>query len=65
MIGDINARIGAYLVMKTLINLLLGGLSYAILRLLGIEFAGLWAILIGLFNYIPYLGGVLGVVRRC
>lgn len=62
VIGDINARIGAYLVMKTLINLLLGGISYAILRLLGIEFAGLWAILIGLFNYIPYLGSALGVL---
>lgn len=62
VIGDVNARIGAYLVMKTLINLLLGGISYAILRLLGIEFAGLWAILIGLFNYIPYLGSALGVV---
>lgn len=62
VIDDINARIGAYLVMKTLINLLLGGISYAILRLLGIEFAGLWAILIGLFNYIPYLGSFLGVV---
>lgn len=62
VIGDVNTRIGAYLVMKTLINLLLGGISYTILRLLGIEFAGLWAILIGLFNYVPYLGSFLGVV---
>lgn len=62
VIEDVNARIGAYLVTKTLINLLLGALSYGVLRLLGIEFAGFWAILIGLFNYIPYLGSFLGVI---
>lgn len=58
---DVNSRIGTYLVMKTLINLALGVASYLILRLYGIEFAGFWALLIGLFNYIPYLGGIIGV----
>ncbi len=61
VISDINSRIGTYLAMKTGINVLLGVLSYVIMRLVGIEFAGFWALLIGLFNYIPYLGGVLGV----
>lgn len=61
VIRDVNSRIGTYLVMKTLINLILGMASYAILRLYGIEFAGFWALLIGLFNYIPYLGGIVGV----
>jgi predicted PurR-regulated permease PerM len=32
------------------------------MRFLGIEFAGFWALLIALFNYIPYLGSFLGVV---
>ncbi len=61
VIGDVNLRIGTYLVMKTGINVLLGLLSYTILRSAGIEFAAFWALLIGLFNYIPYLGGVIGV----
>lgn len=61
VIRDVNSRIGTYLVMKTLINITLGLASYVILRLYGIEFAGFWALLIGLFNYIPYLGGILGV----
>lgn len=61
VIRDINSRIGIYLGMKTLINIALGILSYAVMRIAGIEFAGFWAILIGLFNYIPYLGGFLGV----
>jgi len=61
VIGDINSRIGAYLVTKTLINLILGGASYLILRIAGVEFAGFWAILIGLVNYIPYVGSFIGV----
>jgi predicted PurR-regulated permease PerM len=61
LIGDINSRIGTYLVMKTGINVLLGSLSYIVMRFAGIEFAGFWALLIGLFNYIPYVGSFLGV----
>ena len=47
--------------MKTLINLVLAVGSYFILLYFGIEFAGFWAVLIGLVNYIPYLGGWIGV----
>ena len=61
IISDINSRIGTYLIMKTLINLLLGGISYVIMRIAGIQFAEFWAILIGLLNYIPYVGSFLGV----
>ncbi len=61
LIRDINSRIGTYLVMKTLVNVMLGVASYLVLRGFGIEFAGFWALLIGLFNYIPYLGSILGV----
>ena len=61
VIHDVNSRIGTYLVMKTLINLVLAVGSYFIMLYFGIEFAGFWAVLIGLFNYIPYLGGWIGV----
>lgn len=61
LIRDINSRIGTYLVMKTLVNIMLGVSSYAILRGFGIEFAAFWALLIGLFNYVPYFGGIVGV----
>ncbi len=61
VIRDVNSRIGTYLIMKTLINVLLACLSYVIMRVAGIEFAGFWAILIGLFNYVPYLGSFVGV----
>ena len=61
LIAAINRRIGTYLAVKTAINVFLGLLSYTIMRIAGIEFAGFWALLIGLFNYIPYVGSFLGV----
>lgn len=61
VIRDINSSIGSYLVTKTLINIALGILSYGVMRFYGIPFAGFWAILIGVFNYIPYIGGFIGV----
>ncbi len=57
----INSRIGDYLAAKTLINLILGAVSFVVMWLIGIEFALFWAMLIALLNYIPYVGSILGV----
>jgi predicted PurR-regulated permease PerM len=62
VLGAINQRIGSYLALKTLLSVLLAVLSYAVMRLFGLEFAGLWAVLIALLNFVPYVGSVLGVV---
>ena len=59
--ADINARIGAYLALKTFLSVLLGALSWAVMAFFGLEFAALLAVLIGLLNFIPYLGSILGV----
>lgn len=58
----INQRIGDYLGAKTLVNAILGAISLAILLILGVEFALFWALLIALFNYIPYIGSIIGVI---
>ena len=57
-----NKRVGDYLIAKTTVNVVLGAISLAIMLLLGVEFALLWAVLIGLFNYIPYIGSIIGVL---
>ena len=62
MITDINQRIGHYLAVKTLINVILGIISYAILWAMDIDFALFWAVLIAIFNYIPYVGSLVGVI---
>ncbi|MBV7434693.1 AI-2E family transporter [Cardiobacteriaceae bacterium TAE3-ERU3] len=61
IVHNINKSIGDYLAIKTLINVLLGCTCFAILLLFGIDFAIFWAILIALFNYIPYIGSFIGV----
>jgi predicted PurR-regulated permease PerM len=62
VIGAINGRIGSYLALKTLLSLLLGVTSYIVLRMFELEFAGLWAVLITVLNFIPYVGSALGVI---
>jgi predicted PurR-regulated permease PerM len=58
---DIDERVSTYLALKTLMNCLIGGLSYVILKAFGVELAALWALVIGLLNYIPYFGSAVGV----
>jgi predicted PurR-regulated permease PerM len=56
-----NDRIGNYLVVKTVVNVMLAVISLAVMLVLGIDFAIFWAVLIGLLNYIPYVGSLVGV----
>lgn len=62
VIVALNARIGAYLALKTLVSVLLGFVSWIIMALYGLEFALLWAVLIAFLNFVPYIGSVLGVL---
>jgi predicted PurR-regulated permease PerM len=61
VIEAINRRIGSYLALKTLLSLLLGVLSYLVMRAFGLEFAALWAVLTTVLNFVPYVGSALGV----
>lgn len=58
---DINKKIGDYLATKTLINIILAAVSYAIMWAFDIDFPLFWALLIGLLNYIPYIGSLVAV----
>ncbi|WP_116132501.1 AI-2E family transporter [Tropicimonas sp. IMCC34043] len=61
ILTDINVRIGEYLAVKTLINAILGVISFCILWWMGVDFALFWAVIIALMNYIPYVGSLIGV----
>jgi predicted PurR-regulated permease PerM len=61
VLREANGKIGDYLAIKTAVNVILGALSYAILWYMDIDFALFWAVMIGLSNYIPYVGSVVGV----
>ncbi|MGB7431348.1 MAG: AI-2E family transporter [Ahrensia sp.] len=62
IVGIINNRIGDYLAAKTLVNLILGLISYAVMAFVALDFAAFWGVLIALLNYIPYVGSFLGVL---
>ncbi len=62
LLRTINERIGGYLSVKTVVNVILGGISFAIMLVLGLEFALFWAVLIAFLNYVPYLGSLIGVL---
>ncbi len=57
----INRQIVTYLSTKTLINVIVALISWVLMKIMGIENAAFWAFLIGLFNYIPYVGSMMGV----
>jgi len=58
-IGD---AVQQYLSVKTFVSFLTGVLSYIILLLFGVDFPVLWAFLIFLLNYIPYLGAFIATI---
>lgn len=58
---SINARVGSYLALKTFLGFLQGVLSFGLMWLYGLEFAAFWAMLMVLFNYVPYIGSFLAV----
>ena len=59
---EIIAGIRDYIWMKTLSSIFTAAASYAVLKLIGLDFAETWAVLIFLLNYIPNVGSVLGVL---
>lgn len=61
-IDQINDAVGNYLGTKTLVNVILGAISYVIMLGFGLDYAAFWAILIAILNYIPYIGSVVAVL---
>lgn len=48
-----------YITLKTYVSLLTGAFSYIILILYGVDYAFLWAFIIFLLNFIPYIGSFI------
>ena len=51
--------IQTYLWIKTLTSMLTGMVSYGILLMVGVDFAGFWAFTIFLLNFIPTIGSII------
>ncbi|HZZ76921.1 MAG TPA: AI-2E family transporter [Gemmataceae bacterium] len=59
VIESINQAISQYIAVKTLVSVLAGILTYAVLAFFGVELAASWALLVFLLNYIPYVGSLI------
>ena len=59
VLAEITYAIRKYISVKTQMSLLTGLLSYVILLMFKVDFPVLWAFLIFLLNYIPYIGSLV------
>ncbi|MEM9262312.1 MAG: AI-2E family transporter [Pseudomonadota bacterium] len=57
-ISEIAAMVRQYITVKTLTNLTTALVSFGILTVIDVQFAGFWALLIFLLNYIPIVGAI-------
>jgi len=61
MIGRITKDIQTYIGIKTFLAVVTGLMSYVVMAVVGVDFAGFWAVLILVLSYIPYIGALVGV----
>lgn len=61
-IREIGDDINTYMRIKTWLSALVAILCYIVMKLAGVDFAEFWAVLFFLFNYIPTIGAILGVL---
>ncbi len=59
--GDIGDMVRQYITVKTATNLVTAGISYGLMTLIGVDFAGFWALLIFVLNFIPIVGAVSAI----
>ncbi len=60
-IADIGVMVRQYITVKTLSNLVTASISYVIMLIIGVQFAGFWALLIFVLNYIPIFGAASAI----
>ncbi len=63
--NGISNQIQSYLRIKTWISLLTGVLCYIVLKIVGVDFAEFWGLLIFLLNFIPTLGAIVATIFPC
>ena len=61
ILGKIDASVSNYLKLKTFVSLITGLVSYAVLRIMGVDSPEFWAFLIFLLNFIPTIGSLMAL----
>ena len=61
-LSEIERQTSRYLLFTTLISIGVGGATWALLAALGLPNAGLWGVVAGVLNFIPYAGALVTAV---
>ncbi|HEY6981660.1 AI-2E family transporter [Reyranella sp.] len=61
VLEQIDRDIRVYLRIKTTLAVVTSGLAYAVMRWVGVDFAGFWAVMVFFFYYIPTVGSILAI----
>jgi predicted PurR-regulated permease PerM len=59
ILDDINQQIARFLLVRVITSVAVGLATWVAFRMIGLEQAGVWALLAGVFNSIPYFGPVI------
>ncbi len=62
ILSQVRDDIQKYISIKMFTSSLTGILSYIVLRILGVDFAGVWGLLIFLLNFIPTIGSIIATI---
>lgn len=65
LVRTIQVELSRYILTVSIINTCLGLTTAAALWLLGVEDALLWGVLVGMLNFAPYIGPLIGTVILC
>lgn len=62
ILQDISVGVKKYIGIKTLVSLVTGLFSYAVMKPMALDFAETWAVLAFALNFIPSIGSILAVI---
>lgn len=62
IIVRINEQIQKYIALKTIISVVTGLTAYIALKIMGVDFAELWAMTTFLLNFIPNIGSIIATI---
>ena len=65
LLEQVQRELSRYILTVSLINTLLGAVTAGVLMLMGVEDALLWGGMVGLLNFAPYVGPVIGMLVLC
>ncbi|UJJ32629.1 AI-2E family transporter [Halopseudomonas maritima] len=65
LLEQVQYELSRYILTVSVINTLLGAITGLVLYLMGVEDALLWGVMVGLLNFAPYVGPVIGMAVLC